>query len=79
MSYELWCFKDLASTPNPYILLDVDSEQSSSASATVHDAFTTFGVGTVSFHQRSQARHFYDIIPVAYLDGFCDDHPELLI
>ena len=79
MSYELWCFKDLSSTPYPYILLAVDSEQSSSVSATIRDAFTTFGVCTVSFHRRSQARPFYDIIPVAYLDGFCDDHPELLL
>ena len=79
MSYELWCYKDRSATPNPYVLLDVNSETSSAVSATIQDAFATFGIGSVSMYQRSQARIFYDIIPVAYLENYCNDHPELLL
>ena len=79
MSYELWCYKDRQSAPNPYVLLDVDSEVSSSICSNIRDAFVTFGAGIITFRQRSQVRHFYDIIPVADLDNFCEDHPELLI
>ena len=79
MSYELWCFKDRSATPNPYILLDANSEASSSVSRTIQDAFATFGIGSVSMHHRSQARSFYTITPVAYLENYCNDHPELLI
>ena len=79
MSYELWCHKDRQFTPNPYVLLDVDSEVSSSVCSNIRDAFDTFGVGKITFHQRNQARPFYDILPVADLDNFCEDHPELLL
>ena len=79
MSYELWCYKHRQSTPNPYVLLDVDSEVSSSVCSNIRDAFDTFGVGKITFPQRNQARPFYDILPVADLDNFCEDHPELLI
>ena len=79
MSYELWCYKDRSTTPNPYILLDVNSETSSAISATIQDAFATFGIGNVSMYQRSQARVFYDITPIPYLENYCNDHPELLI
>ena len=79
MSYELWCFKDRSATPNPYVLLDANSDASSSVSRTVQDAFATFGAGSVSIHQRSQARAFYNITPVAYLENYCNDHPELTL
>lgn len=79
MSYELWCFKDRSATPNPYVLLDANSDASSSVSRTVQDAFATFGAGSISMHQRSQARPFYTITPVAYLENYCNDHPELLL
>ena len=79
MSYELWCYKDRASTPNPYILLDVNSEASSAVSATIQDAFAAFGIGSVPMSQRAQARPFYDITPVAYLENYCNDHPELIL
>ena len=79
MSYELWCYKDRTATPNPYVLLDVNSETSSAVSATIQDAFATFGIGNVSMYQRSQARAFYTITPIPYLENYCNDHPELLI
>ena len=79
MSYELWCYKDRTATPNPYVLLDVNSETSSSVSATIQDAFATFGIGNVSMYQRSQARAFYTITPIPYLENYCNDHPELFI
>ena len=79
MSYELWCLKDHSAAANPYVLLDTNSEASSAASATIQDAFATFGVGNIPMYQRSQARIFYDIIPVAYLENYCNDHPELLL
>ena len=79
MSYELWCYKDRQSTPTPYALLDVDSETSSSVCSNIRDAFATFGADRVTFYQRSLARPFYDITPVADFDNFCNDHPELLI
>ena len=79
MSYELWCYKDRQSTTTPYVLLDVDSEISSSICSSIRYAFTTFGAGKVTFYQRSRARPLYDITPVADFDNFCNDHPELLI
>lgn len=79
MSYELWCYKDLSATPNPYILFDANSETASSVSATIQEAFETFGINSVSMYQRSQARVFYNIIPIPYLENYCNDHPELLI
>ena len=79
MSYELWCFKDRSVTPNPYVLLDVNSEVSSSVSRTIQEAFETFGIGNISMYQRSQARAFYTITPIDYLEGYCNDHPELLL
>lgn len=79
MSYELWCFKDRSATPNPYVLLDANSDASSSVSRTVQDAFATFGIGSVSMHQRAQARPFYSITPVTYLENYCNYHPELLL
>ena len=79
MSYELWCYKDRTLTPCPYILLDTDSERASSVSSTISEAFATFGIGTASYYQRSKARPFYDITPIADLDNFCNDHPELLL
>ena len=79
MSYELWCFKDRSSTPNPYVLLDANSDASSSVSRTIQDAFATFGIGSVPMHQRAQARPFYNITPVAYLENYCNDHPELIL
>ena len=79
MSYELWCYKDRSTVPRPYILLDVNSETSSAASATIQDAFATFGISSVSMYQRSQAKPLYDITPISYLENYCNDHPELLI
>ena len=79
MSYELWCYKDPSATPNPYILFDVNSEITSSVSRTIQEAFETFGTNSVSIYQRSQARVFYNIIPIPYLENYCNDHPELLI
>ena len=79
MSYELWCYKEYPLIPRPYILLDTNSERASSVSSTIPEAFATFGIGTVSYSVRNQARQFYDIIPVPDLDNFCNDHPELLI
>lgn len=78
MSYELWCFKD-PSTTYRYILIDVDSETSSSVSRTVQDAFASFGIGSTSMQQRAHSRNFYDIIPVDYLENYCNHHPELLL
>ena len=79
MSYELWCFKDRSATSNQYVLLDANSDASSSISRTIQDAFATFGAGSVPMHQRSQARPFYTITPVAYLENYCNDHPELIL
>ena len=79
MSYELWCHKEHPLILRPYILLDANSERASSVSSTVPEALATFGIGTVSYYQRAQARPFYNVIPIACLDSFCNDHPELLI
>lgn len=79
MSYELWCCKNSSVTPNPYILLDANSETSSSVSRTIQEAFETFSIGIVPMHQRSHARRFYTITPIDYLEGYCNDHPELLL
>ena len=78
MSYELWCFK-APSTAYRYILMDVDSETSSSISCTVQDAFASFGIGRVSIYQRARSRDFYDITPIPCLENYCNDHPELFI
>ena len=78
MSYELWRFKD-PSTTYQYILMDVDSETSSSVSCTVQDAFASFGIGSISMQQRAHYKNFYDIVPVDYLESYCNDHPELLL
>ena len=64
MSYELWCYKDRSTTPNPYVLLDVNSETSSAVSATIQDAFATFGIGSVS---------------IPSLEALEQDYPELFI
>ena len=79
MSYELWCYKDRSTVLRPYVLLDASSETSSAVSATIQDAFATFGIGSVSMDQRLQAKPFYDITPVPYLENYCNDHPELLL
>ena len=79
MSYELWCYKDRSASPSPYILLDTNSETSSSASRTIQEAFETFGKGIASMCRRSQAKNFYDIVPIPCLESYCDDHPELFI
>ena len=63
MSYELWCLKDPSAAANPYVLLDTNSEASSAASATIQDAFATFGVGNIPMYQRSQAIDFMALPP----------------
>ena len=78
MSYEFWCLKN-HSTTYRYILMDVDSETSSSISRTVQDAFASFGTDSTSMQQRAEARPFCNITPVAYLENYCNDRPELLL